>query len=495
MRIVPLALLFLALPTALEAAAEPNDLEQAVRKFAAIYGLVESHAADPLNANAAIYDGALPAMMRSLDPHSAFLGPDQMEQLRNMERSTSKGFGTVVSVLPGRVIILQVVQNAPSARAGLAPGDEIVGINNIALGQLNMEQLVQVLGESRQRPARLAVRRPGNARLMSFTLTPEEMASPSVDRVFLIGDGIGFVRATSFEGETGKQLQAAIEKLGGTALKGLVLDLRNNGGGIVGPALEAAALFLKPGQTLVTVRGRARSHEEVKVPAEAKPYEFPVVVLVNEKTASSAEIVTGALQDHDRARVAGVPTFGKGLVQSVFSLPEGTGAAITTSFYFTPSGRSIQRPLKEGQLRDGKPLYANLEPPGTAFKSAAGRPLKGGGGIEPDEIVLHPRQTRLQIFLDANGVLTAFATEFLAKKPAVTPEFTVGGKLLDDLQGFLSERNIRPGVGEWAADREWIRMRVHQEIFNQSLGVELGDEVEFRQDPVVKRALELLGKP
>jgi carboxyl-terminal processing protease len=489
MWLAPLALLFFTPP-----ADDPNDLEQAVRKFAQVYALVESQAADPVSANAAIYEGALPAMMRGLDPHSSFLSPDQMEQLRQMERSTSKGFGTVVSVLPGRVIILQVVQGAPSARAGLAPGDEIVGINNIALGQLDMEQLVQVLSESRQRPARLAVRRPGNIRLMSFTLTPEEMASPSVDRAFLVADGIGFVRATSFEGETGKQLKEAIDKLGGNGLKGLVLDLRNNGGGIVASALEAAALFLKPGQTLVTVRGRARSQEEVKVPEKFTPYQFPIAVLVNEKTASSAEIVTGALQDHDRARVVGVPTFGKGLVQSVYPLSEGAGVAVTTAFYFTPSGRSIQRPLKEGQLREGKPLYANLEPDGTVFKSDAGRALKGGGGIEPDIVTFPSRQSRLQVFLDANGVLVAFATEFLAKKPKITPEFTVDGKLLDEVQGFLSDRNIRPGLAEWSADQEWIRMRVLQEIFNQSLGVERGDEVEFRQDPAVKRALELLGK-
>ncbi|MBM3798051.1 MAG: S41 family peptidase [Acidobacteria bacterium] len=472
--------------------AAASDVEAALRKFAEVYGLVESQAADPVDANGTIYEGALPSMMRGLDPHSAFLSPDQMEQLRQMERSTSKGFGTVVSVLPGRVIILQVVQNAPSARAGLAPGDEIVGINNISLAQLNLDQLVQVLSESRQRPARLAVRRPGNARLMTFTLTPEEMASPSVDRAFLLADGIGYVRATSFEGETGKQMQEAIDKLGGASLKGLVLDLRGNGGGIVTSALEAAALFLKPGQVLVSVRGRARSLEEVKVPASGKPYAFPIAVLVNEKTASAAEIVTGALQDHDRAQVFGTATFGKGLVQSVYPLPEGAGIALTTAFYFTPSGRSIQRPIKEGQLRDGKPLYGNLEAGTTSFKTAAGRAVKGGGGIEPDEAILHPAQTRLQLFLDANGILTAYATEFLSSKPAVTPEFAVTGKHLDDLQVFLSERNIRPGVAEWSADREWIRTRLHQEIFNQALGVEKGDEVELRQDRAVRRAIEWL---
>lgn len=475
-------------------AAAVNDLEQALKRFSEVYALVEANAADRVSANAAIYDGALPSLMRGLDPHSSFLSPDQMEQLRQMQRSTSKGFGTVVSVLPGRVIILQVVDGAPSAKAGLAPGDEIVGVNNIGLAQLSMEQLIQVLSESRQRPARLAVRRPGTARLLEFTLTPEEMASPSVDRAFLLHDRIGFVRATSFEGETAEQLKAAIEKLGGAAqLDGLVLDLRNNGGGIVGSALEAASLFLKPGQTLVTVRGRARPLEEVKVPDKATPYAFPIVILVNEKTASSAEILAGALQDHDRARIVGTPTFGKGLVQSVYPLSEGAGVAVTTAFYFTPSGRSIQRPIKEGQLRaDGKALYANLESEGATFKTTSGRAVKGGGGIEPDESVLYPRQTRLQMFLDANAILTAFATEFLAKKPAVTPAFEVTGGLLDELQVFLSERNIRPGLAEWSADREWIRARLQQEIFNQALGVDKGDEIELRRDPAALRALELL---
>jgi carboxyl-terminal processing protease len=296
------------------------------------------------------------------------------------------------------------------------------------------------------------------------------------------------VRIAGFEGETAKQLRDAIEGLGGRALQGLVLDLRNNGGGIVQSAFASMALFLDPGRKIATVRGRARAGEEVTVPADATPYRFPVAVLVNEKTASAAEIVAGALQDHDRARILGTSTFGKGLVQSVFPVSDGAAIALTTAFYFTPSGRSIQRPLTEGQL-GGEGRYAKLES-GTGFRTASGRPVKGGGGIEPDETVIPEGHTRLRMVLDGSGALTAFATEFLQRKPAVDRNFEVSNQLLDDLQLFLSERNIRPGLAEWSPDREWIRSRLRQEIFNQALGVAAGDEVEMRRDRLVRRALE-----
>ena len=193
------------------------------------------------------------------------------------------------------------------------------------------------------------------------------MDSPSVDRAFLLEPGIGFVRAASFDPQTAKLIKAAIEKLGGTGLKGLVLDLRGNPGGVVPSALETASLFLKPGEKILSVKGRSVQGEDVDVPKTAEPYSFPMAVLVNERTASAAEIVTGALQDHDRAVVVGEPTYGKGLVQSVFTLSRNTALALTTAFYYTPNGRSIQRPLKNVLLQSD---------------------FEGNrGGIQPDDVV------------------------------------------------------------------------------------------------------------
>src|ERR1700737_301907 len=208
-----------------------DDLDALLKRFTQLVAIVESQAADPVNTEQAIYGGAIPGMLRELDPHSIFFDPQQNEQLKQMERSERKGFGTVVSVLPGRVIILQALPGTPSAKSGLQPGDEIVAVNNIALARLEFDQIVEFLSEARQHQAQPIVRRPGNVRLLNFVLDPALVDSPSVDRAFLLKPGVGYIRANGFDPQTAKQLKEAIENLGGEKLKGLVLDLRDNPGG------------------------------------------------------------------------------------------------------------------------------------------------------------------------------------------------------------------------------------------------------------------------
>jgi len=474
--VLPLLFLFAAPPST-------ADLDSALKRFTELLSIVETQAADPVVTQTAIYQGAIPGMLRTLDPHSIFFDPDQNEQLKQMENSERKGFGTVVSVLPGRVIVLQALPGSPSAKAGLQPGDEIVAVNNIALARLEFEQIVGYLSESHQHRAQLFVRRPGNARPLQFVLDPELLDSPSVDRAFLLQPGIGYIRVNGFDPQTAKQLKEAIEKLGGEKLKGLVLDLRDNPGGVVQTALEAASFFLQPGQKLLSVKGRGIQEQSVDVPKTASPYAFPVAVLVNAKTASAAEILTGALQDHDRAKVLGEPSYGKGLVQNVFPLAGNTALALTTAFYYTPSGRSIQKPLASGHLE--------IEKQAEEFHTDAGRAVTGGGGIQPDILILPEPQTRLRVALDASGMITSFATEFI-EKHKVQANFEVTPSILEEFQVYAGQRNIQPSVGEWATERGWLQSRLKQEIFNQALGVATGDEVEAQRDPMVRAALEQL---
>jgi carboxyl-terminal processing protease len=467
-----------------------DDMESSVKSITEAYAIAEDNAADPVSAEQAFFQGVIPGMLRRLDPHSVFFDPGQFEQLKKMETSTQKGFGSVVSVLPGRVIVLQTLPGTPSAKSGVAPGDEIMAVNGYALNRFSMEQIIQLLTQSRQQPAQLVVRRPGNARFMNFVLTPEEMLSPSVDRAYFLKPGVGYVRVTSFDEKTGAQIKEAIEKLGGGKLKGLVLDLRNNPGGMVTSALQTAALFLKPGAKLVTVRGRNVAEKSEMVPAGATPYEFKLAVLVNGKSASASEIVSGALQDHDRAVIIGEDSFGKGLVQGIFPLSQGAGLALTTALYYTPSGRSIQKPLDASRFALG-PTTAHPNSQ-SEFRTDAGRRVTGGGGIVPDDAVLPPPMTRLRAVLDASGSFTTFATDYVHNHK-VAEDFEVTPALLDDFQVFLSQREIQPGVAEWSAEREFIENRLKTEIFNQALGVEKGDEVEAQRDPVILKALEVIG--
>ena len=304
-----------------------RDLVPFIRQFVDVLAVVQSQAADGKPAaDKLIYEGAIPSMLRQLDPHTQFFDPGQFQQLKQMQDSEQKGFGSVVSVLPGQVLFLETLPGTPSNKAGIQAGDELVAVNNVAIQMLEPQQIIELLTEARQQKITAYVRRQGFSRVFAFTLTPELVDAPSVDRAFLLKPGYGYMRVTSWDLQTAQQLHEAIEKLNPATLEGLVLDLRGNPGGIVKASLDAAAMFLEPGQRILTARGRTSEVDSADVPANAKPYHFKLAVLVNEKTASASEILSGALQDHDRAVIVGVPSYGKGLVQSVLSLSDDSRA-------------------------------------------------------------------------------------------------------------------------------------------------------------------------
>ncbi|MBV9301233.1 MAG: S41 family peptidase [Acidobacteriaceae bacterium] len=473
-----------------ESIAKPNDpaeqIAPSLKQFVEVLSTVQAEAPDEQPLDKLIYEGAIPSMLRELDPHTQFFDPAQFRQLQQMEESEQKGFGSVVSVLPGQVIFLQTLPGTPSNKAGIQPGDELVAINNISIASLEPQQIVELLTEARQQRVTVHIRRQGSPKLLAFTLTPELVDSPSVDRAFMLAPGTGYIRLTSWDLQTAKQLRDAIDKLGGNSLHGLVLDLRNNPGGIVKAAIEAATMFLQPGQRILSAKGRTGEGDTADVPKGAVPYKFKLAILINEKTASASEILSGALQDHDRAIIVGLPSYGKGLVQSVVPLSNGAGLAITTAFYYTPSGRSIQRPLRNSALSE---TFSSLSKQIREYKTDKGRVVTGGGGIQPDIQVESAIRTQLETVLDASGVMTEFATQYLSAHSPLTAGFEITPEILDELKVFLSSRRIQPSIAEWSEERSWIAARLKEEIVTQARGVDKGDEVAAQHDPQIQAAL------
>ncbi len=467
-----------------------KDLTPLLQQFVNVFSTVQAEASEKQPVDKLIYEGAIPSMLRQLDPHTQFFDPGQFQQLKEMEDSEQKGFGSIVSVLPGQVIFLQTLPGTPSNKAGIQAGDELIGINNVSIQSLQPDQIIQLLTEARQQKITVWIRRQGSAKLLQFALTPALVDAPSVDRAFLLQPGFGYIRVSSWDLQTAKQLGDAIRKLGGNALRGLVLDLRNNPGGVVKTALDAAAMFLRPGQKILTAKGRASDAEVADVPKNANPYGFKLAVLINEKTASASEILSGALQDHDRAVIVGEPSYGKGLVQSVMPLSDGAGLAITTAFYYTPSGRSIQRPLQNSALSGtfGRGPGQGAE----NYRTDNGRRVSGGGGIQPDVRVPPPALTRLETVLDASGAVTSFATQYLSAHSPLPHSFEITPELLDDFKVFLYAHNIQPSVAEWGQERSWISNRLKEDIVTQALGVDKGDEIGAQHDPQTQAALRAM---
>lgn len=459
-----------------------------LQQFIQVLSTVESQEADEPSVDKLVYEGAIPSMLRQLDPHTQFFDPGQFQQLRQMEDSEQKGFGSIVSVLPGQVIFLQTLPGTPSNKAGIQAGDELIAVNNIGIRSLEPEQIIQLLTEARQQRVTVYIRRQGSAKLLDFTLTPELVDSPSVDRAFLLEPAYAYIRITSWDLQTSKQLREAIDKVGANQLKGLVLDLRNNPGGVVTAALNAASMFLQPGQRILTARGRATADQTADVPKNADPFHFKLAILINAKTASASEILSGALQDHDRAVIVGEPSYGKGLVQTVLPLSGGAGLAITTAFYYTPSGRSIQRPLRNSALSQ----TFNGDNAHPTYKTDKGRTVTGGGGIQPDLPVSPAAFTPLEAVLDGSGAIMSFATQFLAQHTPLPDTFRVTPEVMDEFKVYLAGRQIQPGVAEWSNEHTWLSSHLKQEIITQARGVDKGDEVQAQYDTQVQAALKAM---
>jgi carboxyl-terminal processing protease len=499
-----------------ESNAPQDDVTESALQFTQIYSIVEHNAMDRPDADRTILNGAVRGMLSTLDPFSAFFDRDQFELLQQQARGQALGFGSVLYVTPGKVLILETAQGSPAWRAGLGPGDEIVEINGTRVNRLDFNSLVELLQRAKSQPVRLSVVRPGKVVPEDFQLKPAEVVLPTVDKVFLLEPGIGYIHLAAFESKTPQEIVDALKRLeeaGDSAagrppsnLQGILLDLRDNHGGMVDAALGVASLFLKPNSLVLTVQGRSQPEKSYR--SYPAPYQLdqPLVLLVNNNTASAAEVLVAALQEHDRALVAGEPTFGKGVVEHVIGLSEKMGLALTAAQYFTPCGRSLQRPLpgtalaKEVAYNTGRPEQrgpetgpelSSVATEASAFHTDDGRPVTAGGGITPDVPISSRPSDPWVTFLNQRGIFTSFASEYLTLRGKVPKSFEPDLQVLDGFKDFLGRQGVRVPEEYWAGDQPYLKVRIKTELFNLIYGLTFGDEVETRADPEVQKAVTL----
>ena len=483
-------------------AAPPDEVGAQALRFTAIYSAIEQNYVDPDDPDHAIFDGGIRGMLSALDPFCAFLDRDQFELLKQQARGESMGFGSILYVSAGKVLILQTAQGSPSFRAGLAPGDEIVAINGERVAWMDLQSLVDLLRTSRSRPVRLGVIHPGRLVPEDFNLRPAEVALPSVDKAFLWAPGIAYVHISSFESKTPEEVVAALDGMDAPHLEGLFLDLRDNHGGMVDSAAAVASLFLKQGEVVLTTRGRKMPEQVYRVPAMPSHYDLPMVTLVNGETASAAEVLAAALQEHDRSVVAGLPTYGKGVVQAVEELSEQTGLAITAGQYFTPSGRSIQRPLEGTALtfaslsssaggETGKPGSDPAHPPGAPFHTDNGRAVMVGGGVTPDVSIAGRAYDPWLTFVNQRGYVTSYAEAYLTTHGKLSEPFETTPEMLEDFKDSLLRNGVRVPDEYWSKDQDILKVEIKVELTSLVMGLERGEELATRSDPQAQQAADL----
>ena len=475
---------------------DESQIRDSLKTFTDVYALVEQNYAEPINgdkADAAIYDGAIPGMLRVLDPHSNFYDPKAYARMREDQRGHYYGVGMVIQQQGNKVYVITPYENTPSFRAGIRPGDVIASIDGKSADGMSSDQVAKALKGPKGTHVQVTMARDGQPKPLVFDLIRDEIPHPSVDLAFEIHPGVGYIHLTQFQETTAQEIIESVNNFGN--LKGLVLDLRNNPGGLLSQAVEVCDHLLTKGQTIVSQRGRAYPDQVYTATHGNDGKAFPIVVLVNHNTASAAEIVSGALQDHDRALIVGETTFGKGLVQTVYNLSEDTGLALTTYHYYTPSGRLIQRNYAGVSLYDYYYNHAGASPTDSTNREVkltdAGRTVYGGGGITPDEKVDSPKSSHFQDELLFKSVFFHFASHYLANR-TVDRNFQVDEPVLSEFRQFLTSQNIAWTNDELNGVMDWLKVSIREKIITSQFGQLQGLRTLADWDPMVQKALTYL---
>ncbi len=476
-------------------AAEPG-FSQDMGRVVRAYELVEENLATVPDPDQAVYRGMIPGMLRTLDPHSTFFDPKDFQALREEQSEHYSGVGMTVGQRGDHTVVIAPFPGSPSYRAGIRPGDAFVVVNGLSVGGMNTSQVVDLLKGPRNTQVTVTVEREaangGNERL-TFTLTREDIARKTVDDAFWIRPGIAYLRILSFGDYTGREVEQNLKRLGEDRIEGLILDLRDNPGGLLNQAVSVAGHFLAKGQSIVSQRGRA-SRERVYVAEYGNQgRRYPIVVLVNHYSASAAEIVSGALQDHDRAWILGQTTFGKGLVQTIFQLPDRTALALTTAHFYTPSGRLIQRDYAHESLYDYYFHEGRATPDAKDRRTTDdGRAVYGGDGIAPDEKYIPPREDRLEFSLDRIGLFD-FTRAYFAAHPSKLPAgWMPSNDVIEELHDYLLAHGYQFTEAEFTRDHDWIKRYLAREMYIWAFDVNQSDRVFAMTDPEVAQAVDAL---
>jgi carboxyl-terminal processing protease len=459
---------------------------------------------------------AIQGMLRTLDPHSNYYDRKSFEDMRMEQRSQYYGIGASILGRYHGVYIIETFKDTPAFQAGLRYGDQIIAIDGKSTETWNSDQVRDNLRGELGVEVKVTIRRAGVADPITVALDRGAVDMPSISGYYIVKPGVGYVALSrGFHSTTSDELTSAISTLKAQGMTSLLLDLRGNPGGFLEQAIRVCDKFLQRGQVVLSVRGRGRGGDRDWAAESGMPESFPMVVLIDNDSASASEIVAGAIQDHDRGMIVGEPSFGKGLVQTIYPLPGGAGLTLTTARYYTPSGRLIQRDYSNGSSyeyhyrRNANSSDTAQAPHNDMRRTDTGRAVYGGGGIDPDIKIEAPT------FSDAQGTiwntgLFMFVRELIAGRVAEAPdfkrdtiefdhqplqsEFVINDQIMKAYRKFMVDflaKNRDVSLTMKAVDEnfEWARQKIREEALIAAYGVDTQKRMMVDTDTQLQRAV------
>ena len=449
---------------------------------------------------------SIQGMLRTLDPHTNFLTPEAYDNMRERQQGSFYGLGILVSKRSGELTIISPIEGTPAWRLGLRAGDIISTIEGEPTNTMTLDEAVRKLKGPKGTQVNVHITRRGLEAPLQLAITRAEIPQNTVRYAYMIAPETGYIRLTDFSRSTTREIKEALDKLAGEGMQQLLLDLRSNGGGLLDQTVEVSKFFVPEKSAIVETRGRLRdSHQSFVSDHSDEMLDLPLVVLVNNGTASAAEILAGAIQDHDVGLVAGVPTWGKGLVQTVYNLSYGTGIALTTAKYYTPSGRLIQRDYSSyydyyyDRFGDDDEEAPEVSIDSPEFTTDLGRKVYGGGGITPDEIIEQPEGPIELQPLFARNAFFDFAVDYNTRNPVADPEWQPPARFLDEFRDWLIAEELFTGeeLDEILAEddaQDFSTRQIHSDIFTAAFGTEEAHRVLAKGDLQIQEALGLFNR-
>ncbi|MBV9080977.1 MAG: S41 family peptidase [Elusimicrobia bacterium] len=479
-----------------------NDLNKRLREYTDLLSAVTANSPEDVGSDKFVY-ASIDGMLRTLDPHTTFLEPKEYADMQDRQKGSFYGLGILVTKRNDQVTVITPMEGTPAARLGIRAGDVITEVEGQSTSDMPIDDVVKKLKGPKGTAVHIKIMRVGMKEPIPMTIVRAAIPTNSITNAFMVRPGVGYVRIKDFTATTVRELDDAIDKLHNEGMQRLVLDLRGNPGGLLDAAVGVADHFLQKGQMIVYTKGRTPdSAQEYTAPGKHDRLEIPLVIVVNHGSASASEIVSGAIQDHDRGLVVGETSWGKGLVQSVYTLQYGAGLALTTSKYYTPSGRNIQRDYSsfyDYYVADENDQSGSAEMPlkdRKQYKTDTGRVVYGGGGITPDVFVKPEQLSRTTQLLEIKSALFGFGVEYAAAHPDVTEKTTITPEIVEQFAQYSASKDYAPmaDIREALAkpeDRKFLERSLKAEIIAAKFGFDASYPYRLEGDPQIEKALEV----
>jgi carboxyl-terminal processing protease len=487
---------------------ESNDNTYAnIERFIQVLTKVRDNYVEPVSTDK-LMDAAIRGMLRTLDPYSQYLDKEEAERLETTTHGAFGGIGISIGMRDGWVTVISPIEGTPGWRAGIQGGDRIIKIDGASTEGLSLDDAMKRMRGEKGTKVTLTIYREGREKPLDFPITRDIIRIHSVLYSGMLKSGVGYIRLSSFSEQTRQEIDEAFVRIEKEKPRGVILDLRYNPGGLLSQAVEVSEEFAPRGKKVVYTRGRDPSqNRDFYSTADAPHSSYPLIVLVNQWSASASEIVSGAIQDLDLGVVVGQPTFGKGLVQTVIPLTRsvrGPKLKLTTAKYYTPSGRCIQKEeqLKEGALASGDPDEEmpaeedslQAKKPRPEFRTELGRVVYGGGGIAPDFEIKETRLPRVVEELGQKQIFFKFAVKWAAKHKDPTPDYAITPEMRSEFEALVKSEKLELHADSLAAAQRFVDTGIRSELARRYVGDDEAYRVAIEQDDMVREAAALFDR-